>query len=62
MNSRKIIIIKKWTELKSFYNIQMFIKFINFYYYFIRGFFVITALIINLLKSMKKDKKKRFFK
>jgi len=40
----------------------MFIKFINFYHYFIRKFFAITALIINLLKDIKKDKKKRFFK
>ncbi len=62
MNSRKIIIIKEWAELKSFHNIQMFIKFINFYYYFIRGFSAITAFIINLLKNIEKDKKKKFFK
>ncbi len=62
MNSRKIIIIKKWAKLKSFYDIQMFIEFINFYYYFICEFFAITIFIINLLKDIKKDKKKRLFK
>ncbi len=62
MNPRKVITIEEWAELKSFHDIQVFIGFVNFYRRFIRGFSAITAPMTNLLKDMKKGKKKRFFK
>lgn len=61
MNFVKIDIIKNWSSLKSFKNIQMFLKFINFYKRFIEKFSQITMSLSNMLKNMQADVKKKFF-
>jgi hypothetical protein len=40
----------------------VFLRFTNFYYHFIFKYLAITALITDLLKRIKKKKKKGLFK
>ena len=40
---------------------QVFLSFINFYRRFIYNYFIIIALLIDLLKNNKNDKKFKFF-
>ena len=40
---------------------QIFLNFINFYRRFIYNYFIIIALLIDLLKNNKNDKKFKFF-
>lgn len=43
-------VIKTWPKLNSIRDIQVFIDFVNFYYYFIKGF---TKIIISLTLILK---------
>ena len=51
----KVQIIKIWFKSKSFKNIQIFIKFVNFYKRFINKFNSMTAFLIDMLKKSKKE-------
>jgi hypothetical protein len=47
----------KWPELKSFYNIQVFLGFANFYYRFIHCYSQVIIGLIDLLKGIEKGRK-----
>ena len=51
MEEERIDDVKTWPELKSIRDIQVFIRFANFYRRFIQGFSKITALLISILKT-----------
>ena len=59
MNSERIIIIKSWSSLKSYRDVQVFLNFTNFYRRFIFDYFIIITSLINLLKENKNDKKSK---
>ena len=48
---KKIEVVRKWFELKSVWNIQVFLGFANFYRQFIQGFSRIAALLTSILKT-----------
>ena len=56
MNSIKVRTVLDWETLKNVKNIQFFLEFANFYYYFIENFSKIIASLIALTwKNMKFD-------
>jgi hypothetical protein len=52
----KIIVVKDWSKSKSHKNVQVFIKFANFYKRFVHAFFKTSAKLISLLKKSEKEK------
>ena len=54
INSSRIESIKQWSELTYICNIQMFIKFVNFYHQFINCFSYIVSLLNDMLKTNNK--------
>ena len=62
MNSKRIQMIKKQFKLKIYRELQIFLKFINFYRRLIYRYFKITALLMSLLKNNENKKKKNSFK
>ena len=61
MNSKRIQMIKKWFKFKTYREVQIFLRFVNFYKRFIYRYFKIVASLINLLKNNEKKKKKDSF-
>ena len=61
INSRRIKIIQNWSTLKFFKNIQIFLKFVNFYQRFIHWYSQIIIFLINFFKNMQIDVKKKIF-
>jgi len=61
INFNQINIIVNWSEFKIFQKIQIFLNFINFYWWFICNYFHVVESLINLLKKSKMSKKIRFF-
>jgi hypothetical protein len=61
MNSNRINIIMSWSMIKFFKNIQIFLRFVNFYRRFIARFFQLSAFLSNMLKKMQTKIKKKFF-
>ena len=61
MNPQRVEIIKNWSILKSFYDIQIFLEFANFYWQFIKAYSQIASSLISLLKESKNEKKIRSF-
>ena len=61
MNSKRIQIIKKWFKFKTYREMQIFLKFVNFYKRFIYCYFKIVAPLTNLLKDNENEKKKDSF-
>ena len=59
---KRIYNIIKQLKLKSFYNMQVFLKFTNFYYYFIYKYSHIAHSLINLLVSIENGRKTTPFK
>ena len=57
MNSKRIQIIKKWSKSKIYREVQIFLKFLNFYKRFIYRYFKIIASLTSLLKNDEKEKK-----
>jgi hypothetical protein len=47
----------KWPEPESFYNVQVFLRFANFYYRFIHHYFQVTVALTDLLKGIEKGRK-----
>ena len=62
MNSKRIQMIKEWSKFKTYREVQIFLKFVNFYKRFIYCYSKIVASLINLLKGNENEKKKNFFK
>ena len=62
MNSKRIQIIKKWFKLKIYHEVQIFLKFVNFYRRFIYRYSKIAASLTNLLKNSENEKKKNSLK
>ena len=56
-----IVTIFNWSKLKSIFEIQSFINFVNFYKRFIKNFFHIAVKLMNMLKSSKNVLKKANF-
>jgi hypothetical protein len=61
MNSSRINIIMSWSMIKFFKNIQIFLRFVNFYRRFIARFFQLSALLSDMLKEMQAEIKKKSF-
>jgi len=57
MNSSRIDIIKTWFRSKMYWEIQVFLKFINFYQRFIHHYFQIAESLTKLLRDSVKDVK-----
>ena len=62
MNSQRINIIKKWSVSQNFKNVQIFLRFINFYRHFIKIYSKIVNSLTGLLKDSKNEKKFESFK
>ena len=60
INSKRIQIIKKWFKLKTYYEMQIFLRFTNFYKRFIYCYFKIIASLTSLLKDNENEKKDSF--
>ena len=58
MNRKRIQIIKKWSKPKTYREVQIFLRFVNFYKRFIYCYFKITAPLTSLLKNSENEKKK----
>ncbi len=54
MKQSHINVITSWSELKSVKNILVFLKFVKFYWQFIRKFSQIIAFLTDLIKNAKK--------
>ncbi len=57
MQKSRIVVVKKWSLLKSHKNVQFFIKFTNFYRCFVYDF---SQTSIDLTSLFKKDEKNKF--
>ena len=58
MNSKRIQMIKKWSKPKIYREVQIFLKFVNFYKRFIYCYSKIAAPLTSLLKDSENEKKK----
>ena len=62
MNSKWIQMIKEWSKLKIYCEMQTFLKFVNFYKRFIYRYFKIIASLTSFFKNSKNKKIKNSFK
>ena len=58
MNSKRIQMIKKWFKSKTYREVQIFLRFVNFYRRYIYCYSKITASLTSLLKNSENEKKK----
>ena len=61
MNSSKVDIIKTWFRSKMYWEIQVFLRFINFYRHFIHYYFQIAKSLTELLRDSVKNVKMNSF-
>ena len=61
MNSDCVETVVNWSQSNFYKTVQIFLKFINFYYCFITHYFKITVLLTKLLKRSVKRKKTESF-
>ena len=61
MNSKRIQMIKKWSKPKIYREMQICLRFVNFYKRFIYRYFKITASLTSLFKNNENEKKKDSF-
>ncbi len=61
MNSSRINIVKTWLRLKMYQEIQIFLRFVNFYQHFIHHYFQIAKSLTGLLRDNVKDVKMSSF-
>ncbi len=61
MNSSRIDIIKTWFRSKMYWEIQVFLRFINFYRHFIHHYSQIAEFLTELLRDSVKDVKMSSF-
>ena len=59
---KRIYSIVKWLKLKSFHDMQVFLRFTNFYCYFVYKYSHMVYGFINLLVSIKNSRKTTPFK
>ncbi len=57
MNSAHVKIVSEWSYSKSYWDIQVFLEFYNFYWYFIYNFSDIVKSLQDLLWELKNNKK-----
>ena len=57
MNMRRVLTVVKWPLLKSFHDVQVFLRFANFYQQFIVAYLMVIAPMTDLLLRMQKGKK-----
>ena len=57
MNICRILTVVEWPLFKSFHNVQIFLRFTNFYQQFIVAYSVVIAPMTDLLLRMQKGKK-----
>jgi len=62
MNLQRIDTIKNWPTPMTFQNVQIFLKFANFYRRFIEAYLQIASSLTGLLKGSKNEKKTEPFK
>jgi len=62
MNSQRVDTIKNWPTPMTFQNVQIFLRFVNFYRYFIEAYLRIASPLTGLLKDSKNEKKTGLFK
>jgi hypothetical protein len=62
INLSKIEMIVNWSKSHSHKNVQIFLKFVNFYIKFIKEFFRVANALFALLKKNDKNKFHTFFK
>ena len=62
MNLQRINTIKEWLISQSFKNVQIFLRFVNFYRCFIKIYSKIADPLTGLLKDSKNEKKFKSFK
>ena len=60
MNWKRIQTIKEWSKLEIYCEVQIFLKFVNFYKRFIYHYFKIIALLTSLFKNSENEKKSSF--
>ena len=58
MNSKRIEMIKEQFKFKIYHEIQIFLKFVNFYKRFIYCYFKIVAPLTSLFKNSENEKKR----
>ena len=61
MKSNQIIIIMNWSTSEFFNEVQIFLKFANFYYWFIEDYLQVICYLTDLLKDFVKKWKIKFF-
>ena len=62
MNLQRVDTIKNWSTPMTFQNVQIFLKFANFYRHFIEAYLRIASPLTGLLKGSKNEKKTEPFK
>ena len=60
MNSKQIQMIKEWFKFKTYREMQIFLRFVNFHKRFIYCYFKIITPLTSLLKNNENEKKKIF--
>ena len=60
MNSNKVEIIQMWFEFKNFRELQVFLKFANFYKRFVKFYVKIIRFLTKLFKKSKKKNKANY--
>ena len=55
MNFSKLNIIQNWSKSETVHNLQVFLKFVDFFWRFIHQYSVMTVSLIELLKENKKS-------
>ena len=62
MDPKRIQMIKEWFKFKTYREMQIFLKFVNFYKHFIYCYSKIAASLTSLLKGSENEKKKSLLK
>ena len=61
MNPQRVETIENWSISKNFHEVQIFLEFANFYWWFIEAYSQIASPFISLLKESKNEKKTESF-
>ena len=61
MNSRKMKVIQTWFESKTLRELQIFLKFTNFYKRFVKFYARITHVLTKLFKESKQERQNELF-
>ena len=62
MDQRRVAAIQEWPKPKSYYEVQVFLGFVNFYWRFIHHYSQIAGSLTGLLKGSQKGVKSGLFK